>query len=115
MRRFVTLRSGVVASSEAVFVRAHSPRRRAVPVGLPVSDPSPATELSMNSVPLASLAYWLAGDVAGQTVKPGVPARLRLGTRVTPTVAGCSESWRFENAYTWAALKFGPKRSYSFV
>jgi hypothetical protein len=54
--RLVIPRAGV-ALSDAVLVMAHMPMRRAVPVGLPVSLPSPAMVLSRYSVPLASFEY----------------------------------------------------------
>ena len=48
--------AGVEEPSEDVFVSAQSPMRFAVPVGLPVSEPSPAIVLSRNSVPPLSVA-----------------------------------------------------------
>src|SRR6476469_692709 len=108
-------RAGVAVFSDAVLVMAHMPMRRAVPVGLPVSLPSPAMVLGRYSVPLASVEYWAAGDLAGHTVNPGDPATLRFWTSVTLTDAGCAASCAFEKAKTCAALKLGPKRSYSFV
>ena len=55
--------------SELVLVRAHSPTRLAVPVGLPVSVPSPAIVLRRYSVPPRSVECSPGNDVAGQTVK----------------------------------------------
>ena len=91
------------------------PSRRAVPVGLPVSLPSPAIVLSAYSVPFRSLEYSPAGELAGQTVKPGEPSTARFSTRVRLTLAGWPASCAFENAKICAALKFGPNRSYSLV
>jgi hypothetical protein len=113
--RLVQSTAGAVELSDAVFVSAHSPMRRAVPVGFPVSEPSPAIVLSRYSVPLRSLEYWPAGDVAGQTVKPGDPSTFRFSTSVTAIDEGCAASCCFENAKTCAALKFGPNKSYSLV
>ena len=48
---------GVDVSRDFVFVSAQRPTRRAVPVGLPVSEPSPAIVLRKYSVPLRSLEY----------------------------------------------------------
>ena len=104
MSRLVTDSAGDVESSDFVFVSAQRPIRRAVPVGLPVSEPSPVIVLRKYSVPFASLAYWPAGEVAGQTVKPGVPATWRFGTSVIAIEAGWAASCAFEKAKTCAAL-----------
>ena len=55
--RLVMPSDGVDVSSDFVFVSAQRPIRRAVPVGLPVSEPSPAMVLRKYSVPLRSLEY----------------------------------------------------------
>ena len=89
--------------------------RRAVPVGLPVSEPSPAIVLRKYSVPLRSFEYCPAGEVAGHTVKPGEPSTLRFSTSVTLIDDGWAASCALEKAKICAALKFGPNRSYSLV
>ncbi|TCC56569.1 hypothetical protein E0H73_33405 [Kribbella pittospori] len=55
--RLVIPSAGAAVFSDAVLVIAQMPRRRAVPVGLPVSLPSPAIVLSAYSVPFRSLEY----------------------------------------------------------
>src|SRR4249919_2270353 len=55
MRRLVICGFGDVFS-DAVLVSAQRPIRRAVPVGLPVSEPSPAIVLRKYSVPFLSVA-----------------------------------------------------------
>src|SRR5262245_2717291 len=109
------LSAGVAESSDDVLVSAQTPILRAVPVGLPVSDPSPAIVLRKNSEPPWAVEYWPAGDVAGQTVKPGVPPTDVFSTSVTRTFGPCAASSCFEYANTWAALKPLPNRSYSLV
>src|SRR2546425_6499410 len=74
MRRLESATAGFEVLSEAVLVSAQRPMRRAVPVGLPVSEPSPAIELRKYSVPLAAVDSCPAGETAGQTVKPGEPS-----------------------------------------
>src|SRR3954453_10478629 len=61
-------RAGVAVFSDWVFVSAQRPSLRAVPVGLPVSEPSPATVLRKYSVPFRSVEYCPTGEVAGHTV-----------------------------------------------
>ena len=56
IRRLVICGFGLDVFSDAVFVRAQRPIRRAVPVGLPVSEPSPAIVLRKYSVPFLSVA-----------------------------------------------------------
>ena len=103
--RLVIPSAGDAESSDFVFVSAQRPMRRAVPVGLPVSEPSPAIVLRKYSVPLRSLEYCPAGEVAGQTVKPGEPSTLRFSTSVTLIDDGWAASCAFEKAKICAALK----------
>src|SRR4051812_36447416 len=102
--RLLSASEGEAESIDFVFVSAHSPMRWAVPVWLPVSKPSPAIVLRKYSVPLRSLEYCPACDVAGQAVKPGMPSTARFSTSVTLIAALCAASWAFENAKIWAAL-----------
>ena len=98
MSRLVIPSAGDADSSDLVFVSAQRPMRRAVPVGFPVSEPSPAMVLRRYSVPLRSFEYCAAGEVAGQTVNPGDPSTFRFSTSVTLIEAGCEANCAFEKA-----------------
>jgi hypothetical protein len=97
------------------LVSAHTPILLAVPVGFPVSEPSPAIVDRKYSVPLACGDACPRGDCAGHTVKPGVPGSCRFSTRVMRTLGPWAASSCLENEKTWAALNPDPNRSYSLV
>ena len=107
----VRLRAGVAVSSEDVFANAQTMSRSdwCVPPA-PVTGwvaSSAALELRKYSVPPASMANEeVAGDWAGQTVKPGCLGVSALGRLTAPkvsrwvtfTVAAPDASWALEKA-----------------
>ncbi len=82
--------------SEELLDSAHSAMRLSVP--LPLAS-SAAMELRKYSVPPRSSAYPPAGEVAGHTVKPGLPPTAPMvSIWVTETVAAPEASARLDRA-----------------
>src|SRR5262245_2312371 len=79
---------GVAVFSDAVLINAQTARRRAVPVGLPDSEPSPPIVLTKYSVPFLAVSYWPGSARAGQTVKPGEPSMFVFSTCVNESEPG---------------------------
>src|SRR5713226_2242933 len=90
--------AGLALFSDCVFVSAQTMRSDETPIPLASGA---ASELRKYSVPPRSVANWLSGEVAGQTVKPGLPARPTepiVSIWVTAMVATPDSSWLLEKA-----------------